>query len=216
MPSSTSVDRLMADLELQPGAVVLDAGCGAGRWVVALAERGARVAGIDLSPRMIAQADTLARERGLAPETAHVEVGSIERLPFPDASFDATVCLNVLDFTPSPGDALLEFARVLVPGGRLAVSTLGARSPVKAAAWQRFLPEGMVSGFPVPANEILPWETEALLEALGFEILEHRPDFGPAASGARNPYTAEQAELLGDRVLRQTVATAWTFIARHA
>ena len=132
-------------------------------------------------------------------------------LPFAGATFDGAIRFNVLDFTPGPGAALLELRRVLKPGARLIVETLGARSPVKAQTWRRFLPDAAV---PPIANQILPWETEALLGALGWRILGGRPLFGPAASGAANAYDAARAAALADPILQQTVATAWQIVAQ--
>ncbi|HEX5499072.1 MAG TPA: methyltransferase domain-containing protein, partial [Thermomicrobiales bacterium] len=60
------LERTWAALRLRPGARLLDAGCGAGQFAIAFAERGAQVAAIDLSPAMIRRAQTHARERDVA------------------------------------------------------------------------------------------------------------------------------------------------------
>jgi SAM-dependent methyltransferase len=207
-PPAGEVARLVAALACPPGALLLDAGCGAGRWSVALAAAGYRTRGVDLSRGMAGAAREAAR--GPAPDAAFA-VAALDALPFPDAAFDGAICFNVLDFTPSPGAALRELWRALKPGARLIVETLGARSPVKAQTWRRFLPDADV---PPIANQILPWETEALLDALGWQILGGRPLFGPAASGAANAYDAERAAALADPILQQTVATSWEIVAR--
>jgi SAM-dependent methyltransferase len=89
---------------------ILDAGCGTGGNALALARLGA-VTGVDLHPRAIA----LARQRGL-PRLARA---SIEALPFPSASFDAVVSVDVLYHQAVADDAaaLGELARVCRPGG---------------------------------------------------------------------------------------------------
>jgi hypothetical protein len=68
---------------------------------------------------------------------------------------------------------------------------------------------------PTPAirNQLLPWEAEALLEVLGSEVIEQAPEFQQAVSGAVNRYSSELAEQLGDRILQQSVATTWRFVA---
>jgi hypothetical protein len=49
---------------------------------------------------------------------------------------------------------------------------------------------------------------------MGWVIVGHRPTFGPAASGVPNAYTRAIAERLGERLLQQTIATTWLFVAR--
>ncbi len=206
-------DRLASLLPLLgagPGGLVLDVGCGSGNWSLALARAGYRVRGVDLSPEMIARAWEAAREFGVAEDAASFGVGDAERLDFPDDTFDALICFNVLDFTPRPGLALTEFRRVLKPGGRLVLIMLGAYSPVKLEWWRRFLPahDGKHTG-----NDILPWEMEHLLEELGWRIVDQHPLSSMTAQGARSPYTQEQLDSLPDKVLQQAVAGVWRFVA---
>ena len=206
-------DRLASLLPLLdggPGSLVLDVGCGSGNWSLALARAGYRVRGVDLSPEMIARAREAARELGVDEDAASFGVGDAERLDFPDDSFDALICFNVLDFTPRPAAALLEFQRVLRPGGRLVLTMLGAYSTVKLEWWRRFLPnsDGKHTG-----NDILPWEMERLLEALGWRIVDQHPLSAMTVQGARSPYTQEQLDSLPDKVLQQAVAAVWRFAA---
>lgn len=95
------------------GATVdlLDVGCGPGSLVPALREIGkVNVVGIDLSPEMI----ELARAR--YPD-ARFEVGDVEALAFPDASFDVVLCSGMLHHLASLRGAMTQIARVLRPGG---------------------------------------------------------------------------------------------------
>ena len=71
------------------------------------------------------------------------------------------------------------------------LSVLVAASPVKRDDWRRFLPD---TSAPSVRNQLLPWEAEALLDALGWEIGTQAPEFGQAVSGAANRYSAETAE----------------------
>lgn len=89
---------------------LLDVGCGTGHHLAALRARGFDVAGVDGSPEMVAHA----RANNPGVEIARSDV---ERLPFPDASFDVVVCIEVLRYLPDIRTCLREMARVLRPGG---------------------------------------------------------------------------------------------------
>jgi len=131
-PTGTPADlpAMVAQLDCPAGGLILDAGCGNGVRGIPLAQAGYRVHGVDLAPEMVARASQAARQRGLDGSDARFEVGDVEALPVEDGACDGIICVNVLDFTPHPGVALTEFARVLKPGGRLLLSMLGAASPV--------------------------------------------------------------------------------------
>jgi ubiquinone/menaquinone biosynthesis C-methylase UbiE len=132
---------LMGNIE---GAYILDVGCGDGALVCAAASRGAEVTGVDPDPAMLAAARTRADKDGI---TAAFLEGRIERLPFPDAAFDVVVSITVLCFVPDASAAVREMARVLRPGGRLALGELGRwslwaairrlRGWLGAAPWKR-------------------------------------------------------------------------------
>lgn len=101
-------------LNPQAGERILDAGCGTGKALKAVLRRAdCPVTGIDPSPAMIAAAS-----RTLGQRATLVQTG-MEGLPFPDASFDAVIALNVLYFADREGRMLANLHRVLKPGGRL-------------------------------------------------------------------------------------------------
>ena len=104
------------------GRRVLDAGCGDGALVRAAASRGADVTGIDTDPAMLAVARSRAAQAGLH---ATFMEGPVERLPFPNASFDVVVSITVLCFVADAAGAVREMVRVLRPGGRLVLGELG-------------------------------------------------------------------------------------------
>ena len=104
-------------LELSPTDRLLDVGCGTGAASRAAAETGASVLGVDLSPEMVKEAKTLAGTR----ENLAFEVADVEHLPFPDGRFTAVLCSNAFHHYPDPEGAVAEMARVLAPGGRLAL-----------------------------------------------------------------------------------------------
>ena len=98
------------------GATVLDAGCGMGRYLRVAAEGGARVVGLDLS-RAVEAAKALTADR---PDVGVLQ-GDLLRTPFAPGTFDHIYSLGVLDHTPDPRLAFLGLARLLKPGGRLAI-----------------------------------------------------------------------------------------------
>ena len=107
---ATSQELVIAGfLDPVPGRTVLDVGTGTGRAAIALARRGAVVTGVDASAEMLAVARRTAEAAKVlvtfAQDDAH-------RLNFPDASFDAVICLRVLMHTPDWRQSLGELCRV--------------------------------------------------------------------------------------------------------
>jgi len=202
---AVELERTIAALGLRPGGRVLDAGCGTGQWAVALAERGVRVTGIDLSSEMIRRAEAHAAERGAAVEW---RVGDVSRLPEPFAVYHAIHARVVLQFVPDVAATLREFRRVLRPGGRLLASVPGALSPIYRGSWRRHL------GDPPPeVNWLVPWELERLLEAEGWRVVDGWGDWGRDLTGEPNPF--DPGPLAGlDRRLLQASATTWCVVAR--
>jgi ubiquinone/menaquinone biosynthesis C-methylase UbiE len=112
--------KVLALLRLAPGQAVLEAGCGLGHDTEAMARQVApkgHAVGLDLSQELIALAAARAAPLGLP---LRFEVGSVMKLPFEDACFDAVRIERTLQHLPDPAEAVAELARVLRPGGRLA------------------------------------------------------------------------------------------------
>ena len=115
----------MEVLELAPGDRVLDVGCGPGRHVVALAQEGLSITGVDVSRRFLDLAAERARAAGVAASFFELDA---RRMPFDD-EFDAAISICQGGFGLMGGDdalVLRRMAEALEPGGRLALTAFSA------------------------------------------------------------------------------------------
>jgi 2-polyprenyl-3-methyl-5-hydroxy-6-metoxy-1,4-benzoquinol methylase len=112
-------EEFIARLAIPPGSRVLDIACGTGNTALPLARAGAIVTGVDIATNLLEQARERAAAEGL---TITFEEGDAEALPYADASFDAVTTMFGAMFAPRPALVAFECARVLKPGGLLAMA----------------------------------------------------------------------------------------------
>jgi len=105
---------------LPKGGKLLDIGCGTGLFVERYIEAGGSAIGLDISSKMIEKA----RRRCIA---CDYTLGTGEKIPFCDNSFDAVCSLLVFSYVKDPETMLNEAYRVLKPGGKIAICTLGKK-----------------------------------------------------------------------------------------
>lgn len=178
------------------GKDILELGCGAAQWSIALARLGARPVGIDLSERQLEHARRLMAEAGLDFPLIH---GSAEHVPLPDASFDIVFCDHGAMTFADPYRTVPEAARLLRSGGLFAFSH---HTPIESIAWpldsdkvgdrlvvdyfgMHRLDDGETSTFQLPYGEWI-----RLFRANGLvveELIEPRP-----ADGATSSYRTDE------------------------
>lgn len=173
-------------LRLRPGDLVLDLGCGFGRHAYEAARRGGRVVAADFSGAELKEVrntfDAMLDAGEIAPGTA---VGTVQgdgtRLPFTDGAFDRVIASEVLEHIPDDDDAVAELARVLRPGGTMAV-TVPAWLPEKVC-W--LLSDEYHAPFVEGGHLRIyhEWELRAKLRAAGL-----KPGFAHHAHALHTPY----------------------------
>jgi SAM-dependent methyltransferase len=122
----SEAEQTLARFAGERALAVLEVGCGTGHWLARLREHGAQVSGLDRSPQMLAIA------RSKLPG-AQLELGSAEKLPWPEASFDRVFALNAIHHFEEKGAFVREARRVLRPGG--GIMTIGIDPHVSGDRW---------------------------------------------------------------------------------
>lgn len=110
--------RLVEALNCRPGDEILEVGVGTG-LSLPYYPRHANVTGIDLSPHMLARANIQVRRHGL--RNVALMAMDVQRLSFPDASFDKVSALYVASVVPDPAEMMQELERVCRPGGEVVI-----------------------------------------------------------------------------------------------
>jgi demethylmenaquinone methyltransferase / 2-methoxy-6-polyprenyl-1,4-benzoquinol methylase len=143
---------LVSRIEVGRDDTVLDVATGTAAVAIELVRRtGCRVVGIDQSAEMLATGRERVEAVGLADRISFVE-GSAEKLPFPDASFDALTFTYLLRYVKDPAATLAELARVVRPGGTMAALEFGLPKGVWRPLWEAYVRVGL----PVAGRLISP------------------------------------------------------------
>jgi SAM-dependent methyltransferase len=172
-------DRAIDALALPERATVLEIGFGQGRTVQRLISQGHTVMGVEASATMVSQASARNRH-AVHDDRAELVLGDGVTVPFADDSVDAALTVHTIYFMSEPQTTLNEIARVLRPGGRLAI---GCRvSDDGVPAWMD------PNVYRIPSSE---WVTQMLTEA-GFVAISL--ESGDASNQWTSLFTAELAD----------------------
>jgi demethylmenaquinone methyltransferase / 2-methoxy-6-polyprenyl-1,4-benzoquinol methylase len=129
---------LVSRIDAGPRATVLDVATGTGAVArELLAQKGCTVVALDQSPEMLAEA-----RRRLPADVTLVEAGA-EKLPFPDAAFDALTFTYLLRYVEDPAAVLREVARVVRPGGTIAGLEFAVPHGVWRPLWELYVRVGL-------------------------------------------------------------------------
>jgi len=162
------------------GRRVLDVGCGGGLLAEGMARRGARVTGIDLSPRALEVARLHAMDAGVTVDYRQV---AAEELADTDCgAFDLVTCLEMLEHVPDPEQVVQAIAQLVRPGGDVVCSTIN-RNPksfalaiVAAEYLLRLLPTGTHQyARLIKPSELARWGRDAGLAVVDIAGLEYDP-----------------------------------------
>ena len=169
------LDAYLDRLPLAAARRALDLGCGTGvaaRAVASRPEFAGRILGIDLSPHMVAAARRLAHEQGLT-ERISFQIGDSQALEDADAAFDIVIAHTLLSHVPAPDAVLAETARVVRPGGRIAIFdidpaslTFGTEDPDYGSRMERAIGSALL------ANPRLMRTMPLLLRRAGLELVD--------------------------------------------
>jgi ubiquinone/menaquinone biosynthesis C-methylase UbiE len=174
---------------LKPGEVVLDLGSGGGFDVfIAGRKVGAtgRAIGVDMTPEMLSKArrNTAGYQKETGLNNAEFRLGEIEHLPVADNGVDVIISNCVINLSPNKPQVWREMARVLKPGGRVAVSDMALVKPLPPEVLK--MVEALVG---CVAGAILVSDTERMAREAGLTdiVLKTKPKYIEAMTDLEDP-----------------------------
>jgi arsenite methyltransferase len=177
---------------LLPGERVLDLGSGSGMDVFAAAAQvggGGSVTGVDITPEQLAKSQHLRRDEHVSFHHARIEA-----LPFENGSFDAVISNGVMNLSPDKRRAFAEAARVLRPGGRLALADIVTKRRIAArTACEADLWAACIAG----ASQTDLYLDDIAAAGLELQVFQRNPGYR---------FTSERAQRTSDKYGAQSVS----------
>ena len=174
---------------LQPGEIVLDLGSGAGFDVFITGQKvgpTGRVIGVDMTPEMVSKArrNTAAYTTRTGLANVEFRLGEIEHIPVADNSVDVVISNCVINLSPDKPQVWREIARVLKPGGRVAVSDLALLQPLPNEIVE--MVDALVGCI---AGAVLVERTRGMVQAAGLEgiRLVSKPEYVESMTNWEDP-----------------------------
>ena len=203
---------------LREGEVVVDLGSGGGFDIfIAGRKVGAagRAIGVDMTAQMVskARANIDAYRRAGGPDNVEFRLGEIEHLPLADESVDVVISNCVINLSPEKPQVWREIARVLKPGGRVAVSDLALKQPLPPAVGEMI--EALVGCI---AGAVLVDDTKRMVHEAGLTDLqlEQRDAVVDAMSDIKDPLYRKLKEALPAGAKPSNYVTSLALQARKA
>jgi O-antigen/teichoic acid export membrane protein/SAM-dependent methyltransferase len=189
---------------------ILEVGCGTGGLLVAASSRGLTIEGVDIASRWLVVARRRLEDRGLS---VPLTVASAEKLPWPDASFATVVADSLIEHCDDPLEALVEWRRVLRPGGRLLLwspNRFALATDPHVRLWGLgYLPRswaeayvGIRRGGAWLPRTLSAWAAARLARRAGFEGVEVGPPTIPREWIRSRPVHERRAMLLYEHLRR--------------
>jgi len=158
---SDSIEHLVTRIAPKPGEVFLDIATGTGWTARRLAQRGAKVVGVDIGEGVIAAAKGFAKQAGL---DIDFRVGDAEKVDLPAAAYDGITSTCGVMFASRPEAVAAELARLCKPGGRIGLTTWLPNSAI-AEMFKMMRPYMPPPPDPAPPSPF-EWGAEARVRAL--------------------------------------------------
>ncbi len=162
-----TIDTFVSQNRIHDGQKVLDIGCGWGRIAIGLLTRfpNLKVSGIDVSEEAISRAPALI-EKETGNSSVDMRVGTAEKLPFADNSFDCIISTRVFQYIQDPQEAMQEVMRVLKPHGRVTISVPNKYNPLRYFTYHTQLST---------SRDLADWMTNANLNLLSTGTIVYFP-----------------------------------------
>lgn len=155
--SDTYLNFLLSQLHPEKGELILDNGCGNGRFSIALGQKGARVVALDVNVSLLKKTAATAKEEMLNHEIEFV-LADMQSLPFKTGIFEKILCVHNLWYVPRYKTAIKEMLRTLKKKGEMVIDHLNILNLHILLAWVQYIAARIYRRSPTPVFYRNPYE----------------------------------------------------------